>query len=165
MAVSYVYFDYKDRNQTAKNVISCLFRQLVSQLETIPPSFQELSRQELSKLDTPALIDMLKFTSQQFRNTFVLFDALDECDASEQEDVLDFICQLKNHPSCSVFLTSRPHLRRIRSLAASSSTLNIRADDLDIQTYVRDRLKKEGYLAEEFKHEIIEKLQLGAKGM
>src|SRR5947207_3526492 len=161
----YVYFDYKaQQTQTLTNVVESLLKQLVSQLETVPPeldalyeeSIRKITRPETSKL-SETLLSLLKGFC-----TFAVFDALDECSEKHQAKILSLFSDLQKS-ACRLLVSSRPHIQCLEKLT-DRLTFSVVADESDLRNYIIFRLKKERN-----KNEVLEarclQLSKGAEGM
>ncbi|KAI9894307.1 MAG: hypothetical protein M1814_003063 [Vezdaea aestivalis] len=133
VAVIYAYFNYKESaDQTASRVLASLLRQLIHGLNEIPegvrPKVQELA---------PHLVTALR----AFTRTFVIIDALDECNESDdcRNDILK---QLTSLPSNVALLITSRHIPSIENELAQYDSLEIRADDKDIAIFVKSQIEK-----------------------
>jgi ankyrin repeat protein len=143
VAITYIYFDYKDReNQTATRVVCALLKQVVSQLETIPPLVEKLFEESIRRAsfpDLPTLWGHLISCLCLFESVYVVLDALDECEENQQRDILNLVDELLTQPSIQIMVTSRPHLQKIKQLTRPSLCIDITADKHDIRAYVYSR--------------------------
>ena len=167
-AVLFVYFDYQDRfNQTAIQVLRILLRQIIAQLDAIPSSIIDLY-EECTSRDTPLdLSNVLEqFTSccRHFDSVYVLFDAFDECDDNQQEQIRSLIEELLLQPSLRVMLTSRPYLRALQKLSETALVIPISAQEPDVREFLVSRLDG-ALLPQAFKNEIVDTVAQGAEGM
>lgn len=154
VSISYIYCDYKDRkSQTTVNLISSLVKQLVRQQSDMPEEVKELytklenGRKSLSLEDHSRL---LLSSSNHFRRSFILVDALDEHIINDDEEgamqltLLDILLNLQRQRNSSggytLFFTSRPN-GLIQRRLAGCVCLDIRATDSDIESYLRSRIR------------------------
>lgn len=118
MGVAYVYFDYKEQDQQEPaEVLSSLVNQLVSQLGALPVEIEALYDGLGPKNHKPTLENLfaaLLVASKQFCQTFLVFDALDECHPTTQRAVLLPLFRRMGDDGINVFLTSRPHPEDIK---------------------------------------------------
>lgn len=168
VAVAYIYFDYKDReNQTAIRVVSALLKQVVSQLETTPQQIQQLYEESIRRAwlpDLTTLVEHLISCVCLFQSVYVVLDALDECEDDQQKDILTLLDELLVRPSVQLMLTSRSHLQRLKQLSVPSLRIDITADERDVRTYLHSRLEHER-LSPDLRNEIVEVISQGAEGM
>lgn len=153
VSISFAYCDYKDRtNQTTVNLISSLLKQIVSQQKDMPVEVVNLYSthgQGQSSLSLENQLSLLSSFPNSFRRSFILIDALDEHFTNEDEEnalqstLLDELLKLQNQGSgfkgYTLFFTSREN-HVIQEHLAGSVRLDIRAADLDIESYVRSRI-------------------------
>jgi hypothetical protein len=89
--VAHIYFNYKQQaSQGLSNILGSLIKQLCQQLPQVPKSLPHL--ENITKEGrTPSLEELfiaLTETSKAFVQTFIVFDALDECDRETQRQTL-----------------------------------------------------------------------------
>jgi hypothetical protein len=167
-AVLFVYFDYQDRfNQNAIQVLRMLLKQIIAQSDLIPSSIVDLY-EECTSRDRPLdLSDILEqFTSccRHFDSVYVLFDAFDECDDSQQEQIRSLIEELLLLRSLRVMLTSRPYLRALQNLSETAIVIPISAQDPDVREFLVSRLDG-AILPQALKSELVDTVAQGAEGM
>jgi hypothetical protein len=103
--------------------------------------------------------------ADRFDTVYVLFDAFDEVDKAQQDDILALIRRFIVHPSLRVMLTGRSYLPRLSKLLKPALLMTVNAEDGDIRTYLSSRLEREPYLSQESKNHILEVISDGAEGM
>jgi hypothetical protein len=167
-AIAYVYFDYKDRRQTASNVVAWLLKQVLEQFCDIPKELVDLYKER--GLETPRLdfrTTLRIFCNGSFPGpAYIIMDAFDECAVGERKYILEFILHIiKTENRIRILLTSRPHVQALQCLKPIESSLEITAHEDDVRTYVETRLDDEHELAEVLRAEILKKLSAGAQGM
>ncbi|KAK4103336.1 hypothetical protein N658DRAFT_505699 [Parathielavia hyrcaniae] len=169
--VAFFYFDHQDRaSQSSLNVFSCILRQFLDQLPTIPASISSLYnhthlRRQLSQLDCEMLLTEL---ARELGYAYLVIDALDECSSDERASVLDTLKHLDRCPGLRLLLTSRPHTQDIASALAHHPRLTITARDEDIRAYIHQELHRSGVYGiadESFVRELVHKLTQAADGM
>jgi hypothetical protein len=83
VGVAYIYFNYKEQaSQGLSNILGSLIKQLCQQLLQVPKSLPHLENVTKDGR-TPSqeeLFIALTEISKAFVQTFIVFDALDECD-------------------------------------------------------------------------------------
>jgi len=151
IAVACFYYDFASREaQTPTNMLGSLVKQLLTGLGEIPGEIVQKYRSRKKviggrKLQLPDLVNMFT-TASASQRTFVCVDALDECLPEHQLEVLDALEQiLERSPKVRVFLTGRPHIGVVvgRGLGGRATSVQIKARDGDIITYLRTRLRKD----------------------
>jgi len=151
IAVACFYYDFASREaQTPTNMLGSLVKQLLTGLGEIPGEIVQKYRSRKKviggrKLQLPDLVNMFT-TASASQRTFVCVDALDECLPEHQLEVLDALEKfLERSPKVRVFLTGRPHIGVVvgRGLGGRATSVQIKARDGDIITYLRTRLRKD----------------------
>jgi hypothetical protein len=169
VAVLYIYFDYQDRqNQKSIRILQTLLKQVVSQLDIIPSELVALYEECIRRNTSPDILTLLEqflACCQEFDSTYVLLDGFDECDDSQQEQILSLIHKFLRQCSLRIMLTSRPYLHRLQTLFESSLLMEFKAEEEDIRKYLSTRLEKIRYLSQDLKSEIIDVITRGAEGM
>lgn len=91
------------------------------------------------------LYGALLAASKPFARVFLIFDALDECDAAKQRKQLLLLFRRMGKDGISVFITTRPHPEDIRnSLSGSDSAkIELSAQEEDIATYIEQRIEED----------------------
>jgi hypothetical protein len=166
----YVFFDYKDvQNQTAKNMITSLLKQLVCTMQSIPVALEKLYDEDKNEKRRPSLdglVDLFIKHAKQM-SCVILFDAFDEC--GEQGIVRSRLIQRFYNSGVKVFITHRPHvLTSPKSDFPEHTLLEIQARDEDIEGYIDKQLRMEEKakrLDDTFRTRIIDDIKQQAKGM
>lgn len=167
VAVLYIYFDYQE-SHTAVQVVRILLKQLVAQLDVVPFGFVKFYEECINGNATPHLASFLGHLVSycaQFESVYILFDGLDECEDIQQDQILSVVQELLRQPSIMVFLTSRPHLQRLRNLPVYGVIMEIMAKEDDLRTYLCCRLETVRLVSKDLKHAIIDSITRGAEGM
>ena len=145
IGVAYFYFDYQNRAVISK-VLMTLLRQLSLRKELIPDEVRNV-------LDAPNSLDLpgfaqaeaaLKAILSYFIETFIILDGLDECDSSNQQDLIQIIRSLKT-AQCKLLAASRDE-KWIRDLFHDCPKKELSAKDDDIDRFVRTRLLENPYV-------------------
>ena len=101
-------------------------------------------------------------------NVYLVFDALDECASEERKSLLQSISQASHLQNVRLLVTSRPHLQDLTEIFEHSPTLETKAQEGDIKTYLNHELDRQSisYRAgPDFAERVVEKLTQGADGM
>ena len=150
-------------------MVRTLVKQFVSQLGAIPSALQELyedcTGRSITHPELSVLVDQLLATCLRFDRVYVILDALDECEDSNQETILEMVHGILTQPSVRVLLTSRLYLPVVQPLLRKAICMSIEARDGDIRTFLRARLERVSYLSQELKHQIVDVIAKGAEGM
>jgi hypothetical protein len=123
--------------------LATLLRQVSNQISPLPRPITELYARfakERDHIQFRDLKDAFFDVCQGFDRTFVIVDALDECDASRhRQHILSFLKESEKR-SISLFVTSRPHLEDIRRAFGNSTQIEIGASTSDIKAYLEDKM-------------------------
>jgi hypothetical protein len=166
------YFDYNDsERQTLEDVVTSLLKQLVYQIDTIPPDLEEaydlhLHRGIRARPTVNRFSDLLINCSKQFFTTvFLLIDAFDECLEARRPELLVHL-QRFYEAGLRLFLTTRSHLlHQLEKKLQCAAKLEIYAQENDVQKYLTESLQeKVGYLDDKLQHKIVERISMGVDG-
>ena len=145
--------------------MASLVKQLVSCVDDVLPELYRIYRTLRSRDKSPELEDLFQAlwaTSKALRTSFIVFDALDECETDQRYVVLDFIRRLPTS-HFKIFATSRPYLRDIEEYFDQNLQIQIVSQPEDIRTYLNKRMDRERSPA--LKSEIVETLSVSANGL
>jgi hypothetical protein len=143
VGVAHIYFNYKEQgSQGLYNILGSLIKQLCQQLPQVPESLPHLENVTKDGR-TPSqeeLFIALTETSKEFVQTFIVFDALDECDRETQrQTLLPMIHRMGEAGLCSL-VTSRRYADDIEDSFRNASSIEIIAHDDDIKSYIHDKI-------------------------
>src|SRR5215469_3722228 len=112
-----MYCDYADRgNQTAENILASLVKQLTQRNPSMLAYIQKLYEQCDQGKITPhltRLTEVFRNVCTGYGRTYVVIDALDECDEKCRKSLLAQFDKF-DHSVTKVFLTSRSHLTEMK---------------------------------------------------
>ena len=164
--IAYAYFDYKDQDQQSTlRILASLLKQLASQLDNIIPLLYVYQKTLRSRSKQPELhhhIQALNAAATLFSSTFIILDALDECEVDQRKLLLDAISRLEG---VRVFTTSRPYLRDLEVFFQCAAHIPIRADTLDIQNFLTQKVDERISQYCHLKWKIVETLSISAQGV
>ena len=171
--VAYFYFNYQDeRKQTAELVLASLLRQIIESRPEIPKPVSELYKRiesQQRQLQQQDLEQVILLTCANFKQIFIVIDALDECDNEHRKDLLRSLATFQKIQTVTIFLTSRPHAgQEITRKLGNSLQIEIGATDNDLRTYLSCKIDESDnvdVIDEEFKEEIIVKIIRAAHRM
>ncbi|KAI5809063.1 hypothetical protein DFH27DRAFT_542365 [Peziza echinospora] len=159
IAVAYVYFNYKEQNQTSLQIVGSLVRQL-SSYQTLAPtthatglplSVTTLYHKYVNDQTPPSppslaeSLQTLKAVISLFPKVYIILDALDEC--PEWEYLLDVINEVyEDTQVLSVLTTARP-IAAIEDKIKSDIQITIHAQDQDIRKYLLTQIGKRSRIA------------------
>ncbi|EAU37833.1 conserved hypothetical protein [Aspergillus terreus NIH2624] len=175
VGIAFFYFSFTDE---AKQDVNGMLRALLLQLSGQLPDGERYPEQlhALHKFGSPpvhALLDCLRSVLERFRDTYILFDALDESPRDcKREDVLKAI-QVMRHwsiPGLHLLVTSRNIVDiRVSLRPSSDEDLPLRNSEIDrdISNFVTYQLENDPKLQKwkERHHEIKAKLTASAQGV
>ena len=143
VAIAWVYCNYNNRTtQTATNLAGSLSKQLFQRYNAGHGRVKSLYDRHKNQVTMPSLEELRTILRSQivkFNKVFLVFDALDEC--CEIDGTLAKLVALLQYLAtyANVLVTSRI-LNSIERALRGSKRLEIKADDRDVQEYVRSRI-------------------------
>lgn len=168
MGLAYFYFDYHDQTrQSVIDVTSSLLKQWSIRRRELVPAVRTLYRKhqpQKTRPDLRELLECIKYSVTSFSFTFVVLDALDECDAN-QFPKLRYILNEFNLIGIRIFSTSRPHIRDMHDFFQTAEIIEIRADILDLKNYLTIQLEERMPHNKALQNKVIESLSMKADGM
>jgi hypothetical protein len=165
----YIYFHYKTRHtQTAVEVIRNIYKQLLVQSATIPAEVESLYDHAMKTGATPdrgRFVELIEDFQQKLNlPIYSIFDAFDECDVTEQKDILDLFYRLKEL-HFRLLISSRQHcVQMLKERLSDSQLTAVSARDSDVQNYVNARLETESNIDPILKAKCLD-LVKAARGM
>ncbi|KAL8967130.1 MAG: hypothetical protein Q9183_003055 [Haloplaca sp. 2 TL-2023] len=140
--VAYIYFDYRAHmHWSFEEMTAILLKQLASARSELPSALNDFYHDFKAGSSTAQrgpLLKTLSLTSKAFTSTFVVIDALDECDAYTLNGFLQLVGSLQ---TCSrVLVASRDFQRSISNVFRTSPQIKINAHSSDIRSYILDAL-------------------------
>jgi hypothetical protein len=168
--VVYFYYQFQDAlKQSAEEVLACLLKQLLEPLKQLPSCLESQyqvftnSSEPPARPDLTALIELFLQSSKHFDRVFVMIDAFDECgQVGRQPEKIVLALQSLSNSGIKIFITTQPHL--LGDLRSDSSTiLEIRADETDIERYIRSNLPSR--VSKELEDDIVSTICVKSDGM
>ena len=150
-SAGFFYLDFAARKeQSPTTILSSLLRQVVSGLKTIPTKIVQAFQDQTTaiggrRLRLGEIVEMLQDISS-LRAIYICIDALDECMAEYQVELLDSLRQiLDKSPGVRVFLAGRLHIRDQveKHLARKVVAISITPTNDDIIRFLRAKLKED----------------------
>ncbi|MCJ1331727.1 hypothetical protein MMC10_008419 [Thelotrema lepadinum] len=154
--VAYLYCDYKDKkSQSFRDLFSSLLKQLI---RFSPQKFQNLwdDLHSSRSLDRSLSLDEIHLLSREvvalFDKAYIVIDALDESEEADgtRDKLMSHLVELQAHNAgLRILITSRP--KQVASAHfPNAALLELSANQLDIHTYISERLKTETTLQRHF---------------
>src|SRR5436190_6106950 len=171
--IAYLYCDYKEQAiQTASNLVACLVKQLIGRPKRLPSLLEKLYKDygQQGGRPTPEELKMLLVTLCNEREcTYIVVDALDECDATHERKHVLPLLQTLPQGSTRLFVTSRPYNEDIQCLFESALQITIAAPESDIRRFVTEKMEEKQEFMQritpELKERIISTISDRASGM
>lgn len=162
-----MYLDFKDQSQqTTKNIIGAIVKQLLWPLPNIPEVIEKIwSKYQYQTAPIEQTTEMLCEACKAFTETYICIDALDEC--KDLRGLLDRFAEAHlKVPSIRLICTGRPHVQSIinnRISLLKPSVISIKAHEADVRAFAERRIEDDrkdnpGIMNDELKEKIIEKL-------
>ena len=134
-------------------MISSLIRQLIHHSRTIPSELRRLYQRSLDLQIRPSrqeLLSLLTTVGSKFSSLYIVIDALDECDNTEEirSCLVSTLCEAL--PRACFLVTSRP-VPDIEDQFKNRPRLEIKATDEDIRRYVSDQILRKPNLKKHIK--------------
>ncbi|KAE8151347.1 hypothetical protein BDV25DRAFT_171564 [Aspergillus avenaceus] len=142
VAIAYVYFNYRQKEQqTPEHILKSLLKQLV-QPKDFPIALRELHTRHCERKTQPTLEEVSKVLESvvpMYSKVFLVLDALDECSQDARKVFLRELFSIQSNSNVKIFATSRLD-DEIKSLFSGAICLTIQASDHDIQTYLNQQM-------------------------
>jgi hypothetical protein len=173
IGIAYLCCDYQDQaNQSPQNLVASLVKQLSRRQGELSSILKDLYSRFTGggkRPDLKELTSLLLQFSKSFNQTYILIDALDECnDASDRETFLAVLQEIQR-ASVKLFITSRSHLSDIPRVFGNQCRVDMTSNKKDIQEYLRTKLTGDFELAEligpELREETVSNIVRKAGGM
>jgi Cdc6-like AAA superfamily ATPase len=145
VAIAYIYCNFRRQHeQKPEDLFANLLKQLVQEQFSMPENVMNLYKQYKNKRTCPKLDEIsktLRSVIANYSRTFIMIDALDECQLSggTRETVLSEILKLRTMTGANIFATSRLNDETTKQFEGAQS-LEIRATDEDVQRYLNGRI-------------------------
>jgi Cdc6-like AAA superfamily ATPase len=147
IGIAYIYCNFRRQHeQKPTALLASILKQLSKRLPSAPQSIQKLYKRHQQNGTYPALDEIsqsLQSTVADFSRTFIIIDALDECQASDGTHKR-FLIELNNlqaKTSANIFVTSRFIPKIKKEFEGRSTRLEIRASE-DLQRYLDGHISK-----------------------
>lgn len=146
IAVAYFYFKGDDNNKNASSsMLRALLKQLFDRGKRTSSVFEQLIGDGDQQASPEQLLSTLRDLVSEFRNVYIVLDALDEC--QDLQDLLDILEDFEKWTvQIHLIFTSR-ELKDIKecfeSMTMEKNSIRLSAEVVkqDIQMYIRDRLR------------------------
>jgi hypothetical protein len=142
VGVAHIYFNYKEQgSQGISNILGSLIKQICQQLPQPSqlPQLEHLTSDGRTPSEEELFLALVEM-SNQFFQTYLVFDALDECDREIQRGTLLPMLHRMGENGFHVFMTSRRYADDIEETFRNVPSIEIVAHDDDIKSYIYERL-------------------------
>ena len=145
IGIAYLYYNYRrEHEQNLKDLFASLLKQFVQEQPSIPDSVKTLYDHHKGKRTRPSLdeiLGILQSVAAVYSRTFIIIDALDECQISNgcRQRFLSGLFNLQEKCGANLFTTSRP-IPDITEKFKGSTIFEIRARDEDVRQYLDSRI-------------------------
>jgi len=146
IGIAYLYCNFRQQEQKPANLLASLLKQLVQEQLSVPESVRSLYEHHKDKRTRPSLDEIsnvLYSVVADYSKTFIIIDALDECQASDgsRKRLLLEVFNLQIKTGANLFATSRFIPDTINEFEGSI-TLEIRANDEDVRSYIEGHISR-----------------------
>ena len=147
IGIAYLYCNFRQQqNQKPEDLLASLLSQFFQEQPSVSTSMKSLYERHRIKQTRPSfneISQVLQSTMASYSRTFVVIDALDECNISDGScrEFLAAIFNLQVKTGTSLFATSR-FIPDITEEFRGSPALEIRANDGDVRKYLDRRMSQ-----------------------
>jgi Cdc6-like AAA superfamily ATPase len=148
VGIAYIYCNFR-RHQDQKDVdlLASLLKQFSQALFFVPESLKILYECHRSQRTRPSLEEVsqtLESVVSKFARTFVIIDALDECDDSDgdRKRLLRALLSLQTKTGVCLLATSRSIPNIEKEFGGRNTRMEIRASDHDLNRYIDENLTR-----------------------
>ncbi|KAF4991196.1 hypothetical protein FDECE_14117 [Fusarium decemcellulare] len=141
--VAYVYCDYEHQDQQhITDILSSLLKQLCGAHPAPVKGLYQQHKLHTTRPSQEQLSKALESTITLYSRVFIVIDALDELgmDESAARALLNTIAQIRRGTHANLFATSRK-IYGIMSKFEGSATVEVKAQEEDVRTYLRGQMK------------------------
>ncbi|EAU36770.1 conserved hypothetical protein [Aspergillus terreus NIH2624] len=143
--IAYIYCNFRRQNeQKVEDLLASLLKQLSQGQPSLPESVGSLYDRHKNKRTRPSFDEIsnaLRAVAGIYSRVFILVDALDECQVSDdcRTKFLTEIFHVQATCGANIYATSR-FIPQIWERFNGSITLEVRASDQDVQQYLKARI-------------------------
>lgn len=143
--IAYVYCNFRHQHvKKSEDLLANILKQLLQKQEFVPENIKALyrqRRQQSTHLSLEEISKSLQHVFRQLSRSFVIIDALDECQLSDRGRTrfLSHIFDLQKQGQINIFVTSRC-IPKIEKEFEGSTKLIVRASDEDVHRYLDEKM-------------------------
>jgi Cdc6-like AAA superfamily ATPase len=141
VGIAYIYCNFRSQQeQKPEHLLASLLKQLVQQKRSMPENLKKLYERHKDTRTRPLIEEVsrvLHSIAADYSKTFVIIDALDECQVTggSHKKLLSEILRLQTESGVNLFATSR-FVPEIMMNFKGCPSLEILASDEDVQRYI-----------------------------
>ena len=170
--VATIFCSYGKRTeQTVHHMLAAILKQVVQGMSLPPEIIRQLYDLHSTRGSRPSkdeLVTTLRSILRGTPPTFIVVDALDECNATDRRELAEILFDLQNDCDIRILSTSRDVVEVTELFPAGVLKSTIRATTADIRVYLEPRLSSLGRFIKRdtaLQHLIIDKVTTAADGM
>jgi Cdc6-like AAA superfamily ATPase len=170
VGLAYIYCDFRQKSdQKAEDLLSSVLKQLSQCQSSLPTSVKELYERHKHRRTRPSLNELFKSlqaVAESYAKVFVVIDALDECETSDdcRNVFLSRIFGLQKICFVKILATTRPIPEITEKFM--DGRLEIRAHESDVRKYIEGRILQSGSeFLKTYEHEIKSGIMEAVDGM
>lgn len=153
-------------------MLASILKQLASLKSPLPGPVVDLHKRFEESGGYPHVEDLkttLLLVCEEFRRTFIIIDALDECDAGSHGRSFLEILQALQRQSAWAFITSQPHPDQLEQLLQTCPQITLDVSASVVTHYLTERIQQSDvavdFVDELLQEEIVREVTKGAQGM
>ncbi|OGE49580.1 hypothetical protein PENARI_c020G07591 [Penicillium arizonense] len=147
IGIAYIYFNFRQKQQQRReDLVSSLLKQLSQGWPSLPDRVENLYNKHTRKKTRPSFDELCKallYVAALYSKTFIIVDALDECEVSDGclSSLLSEIFALQSKAAVNLFATSRP-IPEIEERFDGCTLHHISASEEDIRSYLNSHMTR-----------------------
>ncbi|KAL8687157.1 MAG: hypothetical protein Q9218_006592, partial [Villophora microphyllina] len=143
-----IYLDYRQAAaQTLDRIFAGLLAQLLENNHPLSEDVVELHKRHQDQGTLPSLNELLSALKHQVNIHGIVYVVVDALDELAEVRRVALVARLKELGTALRLMVTSRHTEGIRDVLTTATRLEIRANDEDIRTYIRDRIQSEDRLA------------------
>ena len=170
IGLAYIYCNFwRKDEQKAEDLLASILKQLAQCQSSLPESVKELYKRHKNRRTWPSLDELsraLQFVVEKYSRVFLVVDALDECQTSDdcRRVFLSQLFDLQKKCLVNIFATARPIPEITERFNGIS--LEIHAHESDVRRFLEGRISRaESKLLKEHEEEIKNRITEVVDGM
>ncbi|KAF3129066.1 hypothetical protein TWF703_009096 [Orbilia oligospora] len=153
IGLAYIYCNFRRKDeQKIQSLLASLLKQLAltSTQSDLPEAVKEIYQRNTEKRMRPSIDDIfraLQSVSKEYERVFIIVDALDECQTSNncREIFLSKLFQLQSNCGTNLFITSRALPEIMKKFGSvDAEVLEVRAHKEDVRNFLEAQISSSG---------------------